>query len=201
MRLGEVERARFVRAVELAADWHATQTRKGTEIPYLSHLIQVAGLVLEHGGDGDQAIAALLHDCLEDAATRPERQQRERILRAEFGEDVHRMVLDCTDTEEHEVRDDKAPWKVRKTRYLAHLLEVDERSALVAACDKRHNLGSLVGDIRADGPAIMERFSGENEAQVGYFEGVLDGVDGRIPKRLQQELEFLLGAFRALLLG
>jgi (p)ppGpp synthase/HD superfamily hydrolase len=199
MGLAPGERRRLERATTLALDWHARQQRKGSEVPYASHLLQVAGLVLEHGGDVDQAVAGLLHDCLEDAETPEQRLEREAVLRAEFGAEVLRMVLDCTDTEEHEVIGSKSCWKQRKTRYLEHLPRAGDRSALVAACDKLHNLASLVGDVRTHGRGYMSHFQAEVEDQVWYFEGVLEAVRGRIPARLEQELEALIREFRALL--
>jgi (p)ppGpp synthase/HD superfamily hydrolase len=190
--------AHLIRAAQRALSWHADQTRRGSEIPYASHLLQVAGLVLEHGGDIDQAIAGFLHDSLEDVSAPEERRRREGILRGEFGEDVLRMVRDCTDTGEHESLEDKTPWKARKRRYLGHLAHVGARSALVVACDKRHNLGALVGDVRAHGVQYLERFHAGASDQVWYFESVVEALRDRIPRRLAEELEAVLADFRTL---
>jgi (p)ppGpp synthase/HD superfamily hydrolase len=197
MAIGPDDRERLTRGTQLALEWHGQQTRKGSRIPYASHLLQVAGLVLEHGGDADQAVAGLLHDALEDAPSREERQARHDRIRQTFGPGVEKMVLDCTDTEEHETADAKAEWKDRKTRYLAHLRYCDERSLLVAACDKRHNLGSLLADVRSQGLATLDRFRAEKEDQVWYFEGILEAAAGRIPARLEAELRGLLEEFRS----
>jgi (p)ppGpp synthase/HD superfamily hydrolase len=191
--------ARLTRAAQFAVAWHAGQARKGSDIPYASHLLQVAGLVLEHGGDVDQAAAGFLHDSLEDARSPEERSAREGILRDEFGEDVLRMVLACTDTAEDEFLGNKTPWKERKSRYLEHLAHADARSALVSACDKRHNLGSLVADVRAHGPGYLDHFSAGAPDQLWYFEGFVAALRERLPPRLVQELDEELADFRALL--
>jgi (p)ppGpp synthase/HD superfamily hydrolase len=197
MSMSRADQERLSQATRLALEWHADQMRKGSEIPYASHLLQVAGLVLEHGGDVEQAIAGLFHDALEDADSRDERKARQDRLRREYGASIEKIVLDCTDTEEHETADAKAPWKERKTRYLAHLRYCDEGSLLVAACDKRHNLGALVADVRSHGLATLDRFHGEKEDQIWYFEAVLQAVGGRIPRLLEDELRTLLESFRA----
>jgi GTP pyrophosphokinase len=192
------DQTRLTRAAQLALSWHADQPRKGSEVPYASHLLQVAGLVLEHGGDIDQTVAGFLHDCLEDVSSPEERRAREGILRDEFGEEVLRMVRACTDTEEDETLGNKAPWKERKSRYLEHLLHADSRSALVTACDKRHNLGALVGDVRVHGAPHLERFRAGASDQLWYFEGVVAALRDRIPRRLAEELEAVLADFRSL---
>ena len=108
------------------------------------------------------------------------------------------MVRDCTDTEEHESLENKAPWKERKSRYLDHLVHADSRSVLVTACDKRHNLGALVGDVRVHGVQYLARFRAGASDQVWYFEGVVEALHDRIPRRLAEELEAVLADFRAL---
>jgi hypothetical protein len=86
---------------------------------------------------------------------------------------VLRIVLDCSDTEEPEHAGAKAPWRERKTRYLDHLPACDARSLLVSACDKRHNLGALVADLREHGPGYLDHFNADEEAKIWYFENVL----------------------------
>ena len=198
MGLDGPDQARLMRAAQLALSWHADQSRKGSGVPYASHLLQVAGLVLEHGGDVEQAVAGFLHDSLEDVSSPEERRAREETLRDVFGEDVLCMVRACTDTEENEVLGSKAPWKERKGRYLDHLAHVDSRSALVTACDKRHNLGARVGDVRIHGVQHLERFRAGASDQVWYFEGAVKALRDRIPRRLAEELETVLGDFRLL---
>ncbi len=196
MGMSRTDQDRLGQGTTLALEWHADQKRKGSEIPYASHLLQVAGLALEHGGDVDQAIAGLLHDALEDAPSHDESLARQQRIREAFGPGVEKIVLDCTDTQEHETVDAKAEWKGRKTRYLAHLRTCEVRSLLVAACDKRHNLGALVGDVRTHGLAYLNRFRGDPQDQVWFFDGILKAVAGRIPARLETELRTLLEQFR-----
>ena len=192
----DAARPRLVRAKAYAAEWHATQTRKGKATPYLSHLLIVEGLVIEYGGDPDQAIAALLHDALEDAPTPSDRATRAARIEQEFGLDVVRMILDCTDTTTAEAGDQKGPWRERKERYVAQLQRAHARSLLVAACDKRHNLGDLIADLKAEGTATFERFNAGPYAQLWYFESLLSLFRGRIPSRLDRDLGDLLAELR-----
>jgi hypothetical protein len=108
------------------------------------------------------------------------------------------MVRACTDTEEDEALGSKAPWKQRKSRYLDHLVHADSRSALVTACDKRHNLGALVGDVRVHGVQYLDRFRAGAADQVWYLESVVEALHDRIPRRLAEELEAVLADFRTL---
>src|SRR6266853_3455026 len=123
---------RFEAALLLATRLHATQTRKGGRIPYVSHLLGVASLALEHGGDEDVAIAALLHDAVEDQGGRPTLQ----TIRRMFGDRVATVVMECSDTD----REPKPPWRERKERYLAHLPSASADALLVSIADKLHNV-------------------------------------------------------------
>jgi len=183
--IGSAERERLAAACAFALDKHAAQVRKGTSIPYVSHLLQVAGLVLEHGGDVDQAVAGLLHDALEDTDARPQ-EVRER-----FGDGVARIVEACTDTLPDDTPEKKAPYMERKTRYLAHLREADAAVLLVAGCDKLDNLRSLLADLHADGATTLGRFNGTPQEILWYYRGVLEAVGRRVPARLERELRLL----------
>ncbi len=187
---------RLAKAVALAVRWHGEQTRKGSDTPYVAHLFQVCGFVLEHGGDCDQAVAALLHDAIEDT----EEATRESIA-ADFGERVAKIVGDCTDTLPGDTPETKAPWKVRKERYLEHLKEVDDESLLVAACDKRHNIGSLVVDLQTKGLGYLRNFNSTPRQQIWYFEEFLSRITGRIPMGLQLELKDLVFSLKTLIQG
>jgi (p)ppGpp synthase/HD superfamily hydrolase len=198
MALSAEDQGRLLKATERALAWHADQDRKGTSIPYYSHLTQVQGLVFEHGGDVDHAIAALLHDSLEDADSSDERAERERGIEDAFGRAVLDIVLDCTDTDPGDSVGDKAPWRQRKTRYTDHLAGVGRASLLVAACDKRHNLHCLVWDIRDQGLTYLDRFNAGVEEQIWYFRSLLDVFEPRIPRRLAMELRALVEEFEAL---
>src|SRR5882672_4990026 len=108
---------RLQRAFRYAAEKHAGQTRKKTAVPYLSHLIAVASLVLEAGGDEDLAIAALLHDVVEDCGGAPVL----KAIRKRFGKRVAKIVDGCTDSDSFP----KPPWLERKQTYISHLKKAD----------------------------------------------------------------------------
>ncbi len=189
---------RLVEAAGLAWQWHGTQTRKGRTTSYMSHLLQVEGIVIDAGGGPDEAIAALLHDGLEDAASPTERAERERTIESRFGPAVLAIVLDCTDTTPEEAAAMKGPWHERKERYLAQLRAAATPSQLVAACDKRQNLADLVSDLRHEGPATLDRFNAGAADQVWYFESLAEICRPAIPPRLARELDDLLKALREL---
>lgn len=162
---------RFTAAVDYARTAHAGHVRKGTAIPYLYHLLAVASLVLEYGGDEDQAIAGLLHDVLEDCG-----QGHAAAIRAQFGEAVLAIVLDCTDgSAEDKAADDtpaarRAAWQQRKLAYLAHLAQEPAASLLVSGCDKLHNARAIVGDLEgAAGASVFDRFTAGREGTLAYY--------------------------------
>lgn len=128
-------------AFDLARSLHERQMRKGTSIPYISHLMSVSALVLEHGGDEIQAIAGLLHDALEDAGP-----EHGATIRKRFGERVLRIVEGCTDGVP-DTAGRKPDWRERKEAYLAHLANVDGDTLLVSACDKLHNARAILLDL------------------------------------------------------
>ncbi len=156
---------RFAQAMTYASIAHSDQVRKGTDIPYLSHLLAVAGLVLEHGGDEDEAIAALLHDAVEDAGG----QARLANLRQRFGDRVAEIVLDCTDTHEPP----KPPWRARKEAYIAHLAKASASARLVSCCDKLHNARCIVADLRTHPDLVWTKFAGGREGTLWYYSTIL----------------------------
>jgi (p)ppGpp synthase/HD superfamily hydrolase len=156
--------ARFEEALVFAAQLHRDQARKGTKIPYLSHLLGVAGLVLEAGGTEEQAIAGLLHDALEDQGHRTSYEE----IAERFGPEVARIVRACSDTEVVP----KPPWRHRKESYIAHLSTLDEAVWRVSLADKLHNLRTLVVDIEAHGVGYLNAFSAGPAEQVWYFESL-----------------------------
>ena len=157
---------RFERALVYASRIHASQVRKGSGVPYVSHLLGVAALVLEGGGDEDQAIAALLHDAAEDQGGEP----RIADIRAHFGDRVARIVRACTDTTE----DPKPEWRTRKRRYIAHLPEEEPDVWLVSVADKLHNARSILADYRLHGDPIFDRFTGAKEGTLWYYRALVD---------------------------
>lgn len=144
--------SRISAAFALAAKVHASQNRKGTTVPYISHPMAVAAQVLVWGGSEDQFIAALLHDVVEDGGA----QYKDEIL-AEFGEDVLGMVLACSDAEPM-AGEKKAPWLDRKRYYVEHLETAREDALIVSAADKWHNLQSILADVRKTGNGVFSRF-------------------------------------------
>jgi (p)ppGpp synthase/HD superfamily hydrolase len=185
------DRERLAEAFRFALEAHAEQTRKGSGVPYVSHLLQVAGLVLEHGGDATLAVAGVLHDALEDC----EGVDRE-ALRARFGEEVACIVEACSDLLPQDRPGAKGDWELRKRSYLARLREADARTRLVAACDKVHNLRSLVADLRAEGAAALERFRATPAQTRWYFESARASLCDDLPERLIGELDLLLEGLR-----
>jgi (p)ppGpp synthase/HD superfamily hydrolase len=188
------ERARLADAIRFALDAHAEQTRKGSEAPYSSHPLQVAGMVLEHGGDAALAMAGALHDVLEDCASVERGQLAER-----FGDEVARIVESCSDLLPGDRPDAKSDWVLRKRAYLERLGGEDARTRLVAACDKLHNLRCLVGDLRVAGTSSLSRFRASPEQTRWYFEAVRASLCHGLPPRLLDELDRLLALLRGFL--
>lgn len=188
--MNETERATFhidfERALAFATRLHAPQTRKETDIPYISHLIAVAGLVLENGGDRDQAIAALLHDAIEDQGPKYPGgvPALRRDLEAEFGVTVLRIVEGCTDAETIP----KPPYEERKRGYIAHLEDAPPEVRLVSCADKLHNARAIVADLRVMGPALFGRFNVGREGTLEYYEKLAAVFERRGPKHLAAEL-------------
>lgn len=180
---------RFTQAVDYAREAHASQTRKGTAIPYIAHLLGVASLVLDYGGDEDQAIAGLLHDTIEDQG-----EHHEALIRARFGDRVAAIVLACTDgTQEGKAAAQtpeakRADWEQRKRRYLAHLADASDDALLVSGCDKLHNARAIVTDLRAIGPAVFDRFTGKRDGTLWYYREII-GVFTRRGAPMAGELQ------------
>ena len=180
---------RLQRAFRYAAEKHAGQTRKQTAVPYLSHLMAVASLVLEAGGDEDLAIAALLHDVVEDCGGTPILRDVEK----KFGPRVAKVVEGCTDT----LLDPKPPWRQRKEDYLRELKDADPDTRLVSAADKLHNVRSILTDYRHQGETIWSRFNGKKEGTLWYYRA-LRAEFQRTPNRLTDELEIAVAELEQL---
>jgi GTP pyrophosphokinase len=152
----------YAKAVHFAARAHAGQLRKGSDIPYITHPLSVSALVIEFGGDEEQAIAGLLHDVVEDCGVSL------LTLAEEFGVRVAAIVEGCTDGVPDE-RGRKAPWRERKELYLEHLEETPADVLLVSACDKLHNARSIVSDIQTIGSAVFDRFTADRDQTIWYY--------------------------------
>jgi (p)ppGpp synthase/HD superfamily hydrolase len=158
--------ARFYDAVAYAARLHAAQVRKGTRIPYVSHLLGVASLVIEAGGDEDQAIAALLHDAIED---QPRGGKTAKEIGRKFGTHVLEIVLACTDAMTHP----KRPWIERKREYIARARTHPPDARLVSLADKLHNTRAILADYRRVGDKVWERFSASRDEVLWYYRSLV----------------------------
>jgi len=184
---------RFSDALTHAAFIHRTQTRKGKPTPYIAHLLSVAALVIEDGGDEDEAIAALLHDVLED--------QSEKISAEEigqrYGSRVRAIVEGCSDTPAGYAGGAKPPWQERKEAYLRHLQECDLGNLRVSMADKLHNARDLLADYRVEGDDVWSRFSAGKDDQLWNYRSLVEafrrrGLGGKMFgefERVVEELE------------
>ena len=176
---------RFREALGYAAELHATQVRKGTHIPYVAHLLSVAALVLEDGGDEDEAIAGLLHDAVEDQGGQPTLER----IRSRFGQRVADIVEACSDTDTWP----KPPWRERKERYIDHLRCADASVLRVSLADKLHNARAIVLDYRALGERLWSRFNAPREDILWYYQALVGVFRERSASPLIDELERTLG--------
>lgn len=182
---------RFSEALVYAAELHAAQVRKGSGAPYLSHLLRVAGTALEHGADEDEAIAALLHDAVEDQGGAPTLA----AIGQRFGPRVAEIVAGCSDTDQMP----KPPWRDRKERYLAHLASASPSVRLISACDKLDNARAMLLDYRAQGESLWARFRGGREGSLWYLRTVVEILSraGRSP--LVEELDRTVSELESLI--
>ncbi len=181
--------SRFEDALVFAAQKHKAQTRKGTSIPYIAHLMQVSGLALENGADEDEAIAALLHDGMED------QDVTEEELTRRFGSAVAAIVVGCSDS----VSTTKAPWKQRKEAYIAHILTATRSVRLVSSCDKLHNARAIHADYQELGEQLWSRFNAQKADILWYYRSLVDAFraaqehHSELPSRVVAELALVIG--------
>jgi GTP pyrophosphokinase len=152
---------RFLEALTYASRLHANQSRKSTDIPYVSHLFGVASIAIEYGADMDEAIGALLHDAAEDCGGRLRLEE----IKAKFGGRVAEIVEGCTDTFETP----KPAWVMRKTGYIAHLRHASASIRLVSAADKLHNARSILKDFRVHKQGVFGRFKDKKEWDTVWY--------------------------------
>ena len=187
---------KFEEALSFVCRLHAQQVRKGADIPYISHLIGVAGLVLEHGGGQDEAIAALLHDAIEDQG--PDYPGGPDALREEtrrrFGEEVLEIVEGCTDAEINP----KPPWRERKENYIAHVANASPSIHLVSCADKLHNARAILTDLRIMGDALWPRFNGGKEGTLWYYRALASAFGEAGDTPLVDELDRVVSEIEAL---
>lgn len=171
---------RFDDALVYASELHRKQVRKGTDIPYISHLLAVTAIVLEHGGTEDEAIAALLHDAVEDQGG-PETRE---TIRKSFGNNVVAIVDGCSDADTAP----KPPWCERKKAYIEHLATASKSVRLVSAADKLHNARAILADYRQDREALWGRFNGGREGTLWYYRALADELRSVESNPLTEEL-------------
>ena len=157
---------KFEEALLYAARLHQVQTRKGTDTPYVNHLLAVAAIVGENGGTEDEVIAALLHDGPEDQGG----EERLEDIRARFGDEVAEIVDGCTDTYE----EPKPAWRPRKEAYVARMASAPASVRLVSSADKLHNARSILADLRAVGEDLWDRFTGGKEGTLWYYRALVE---------------------------
>lgn len=173
---------RFQEALVYATELHANQVRKGSDSPYISHLIGVASIVLEHGGNEDEAIAALLHDAVEDQGGAPTLA----VIRKRFGDAVADIVEGCTDADVTP----KPPWKERKLAYIAHIPHASASIRLVSASDKLYNARAILDDYLEIGDEVFKRFKPGKEGTLWYYRELVKAFRKAGPEtRLIRELD------------
>ena len=172
---------RFAAALALANELHGTQLRKGTDVPYIGHLLAVAAIVIEAGGDEDTAIAALLHDAVEDQGGQPTLAR----IRSEFGDRVAAVVEACSDTDVVP----KPPWPARKKAYIDSIAHKGPDALLVSMADKIHNSEAILADYRAVGDVLWKRFSGGRDGTLWYYRALADAFEPHTDSALWRRLD------------
>jgi (p)ppGpp synthase/HD superfamily hydrolase len=181
---------RFCDALVYAAELHAEQRRKLSGEPYVAHLLAVAAMVMEHGGDEDEAIAALLHDAVEDQGGMATLEE----IRRRFGLTVAAIVEGCSDS----FVTPKPPWQQRKEAYVARLGGASGSVRLISAADKLHNARSIICGYRRDGEAIWESFRGGRDGTLWYYRAVAEVFRRAGESSLVDELERVVAELEGL---
>jgi GTP pyrophosphokinase len=180
----------FDQALHYAAAIHRGQVRKGTDIPYIAHLLAVASIALEYGANEDEAIGALLHDAAEDAGG----VARIEEIRRHFGDAVAAIVEGCTDA----LAMPKPAWAQRKEDYIAHLSSASPSVRLVSAADKLHNARAILSDYREVGEALWPRFNGGRDGTLWYYRAVVDALARAENNALVEELDRIVSEIERL---
>ena len=172
---------RFEAALVMAARLHADQSRQGTDVPYLAHLLGVCSIALEYGASEDEAIAALLHDAAEDQGG----MATVGRIRDRFGDKVADIVVECTDSFD----DPPPPWRKRKEGFLASIPNETASARLVSLADKLHNAAAILRDYRQHGEALWDRFEGGRDGILWYYRSLADAFSDLEPSPLSDRLE------------
>lgn len=157
--------SKFEEALLYATRVHGGQLRQKTKIPYIGHLLGVCAIAMEYGASETEAIAALLHDAVEDCGG----AERQREIDEKFGKEVGEIVAGCTDSDQNP----KPPWRERKGKYIAHLKTASASTRLVSASDKLHNAQAIVHNLRDDGAEVWERFKAGREGAFWYYRSLV----------------------------
>lgn len=188
---------KFTEALLYAGELHGRQRRKGSGIPFMAHLLGVTAIVMEDGGDEEEAIGALLHDAVED---HPRAGATEREIRERFGDRVHGIVMGCTEPDPHALeRGTKGPWEARKKSYIEHLRQEASVEVLrVSTADKLYNARSIINDMRLVGDEVWHRFSVPREKTLWYYREVTDALFGATAPDRTRLVRELAGIVRAM---
>ncbi|MGH3089913.1 MAG: HD domain-containing protein [Rubrobacteraceae bacterium] len=170
---------RFEEALAHAARLHRKQTRKGSETPYINHLLAVAAIVGENGGTEDEVIAALLHDAIEDTG------ETKESLADRFGADVTEIVEGCSDADAIP----KPPWRARKETYIAHVKSASPSVRFVSSADKLHNARAILADYRVAGEELWDRFRGGREGTLWYYRTLVEAYKNAGSTPIIEELD------------
>ena len=181
---------RFEKALLYAAWLHRDQERKGTDTPYVTHLLAVTAIVGENGGTEDEVIAALLHDGPEDQGGK----ERLKDIRARFGDEVAEIVDGCTDTYE----EPKPAWRPRKEAYVARMASAPASVRLVSSADKLHNAQTILADLRAVGEDLWDRFTGGKEGTLWYYRALVEAYAEAGSNHVIEELDRVVRKIEAL---
>lgn len=181
---------RFIAALEYAARLHARQIRKRTERPYIGHLLGVTSIVIEYGGDEEMAIAALLHDAVEDQGGLP----RLREIRRKFGKRVAHIVDGCTDA----FTEPKPPWLERKRAYIERVAKESPDVRLVSTADKLSNARETLYEVRVHGDRVFERFAGKKEGTLWYYRALVNAFRAAGTNPLIDEFDRVVSQLEAI---
>jgi HD domain-containing protein len=174
----------FSDVFQFAETMHRQQVRKGTTVPYLSHVMAVSALVMENGGNLDQAIAALLHDVVEDCGGTPVLNE----IRTHFGDTVANIVQECSDSILDTPTEIKAPWRIRKEEYIKSIASKSDNAMLVLLADKFHNSSALIRDLKRLGSQVWDRFNATPDESIWFYDEVAKAIQSRIQIPLVEDL-------------
>ncbi len=180
----------FEKALIYATRIHGGKPRKKTRIPYIAHILGVTAIALEYGASETEAIAALLHDAVEDCGG----AKRRRDIERKFGKKVARIVEGCTDTDQTP----KPPWLERKKAYVAHVRHASMPTKLVSASDKLHNIRAILMDYRQEGERLWSRFNGGKHGALWYYRALVNAFSGTRIQPLVEEIDRTLSELESL---